>query len=66
MAKQAKTLHKKSRGRQKGSGLYVETFPLRLTKEMKAAIDQWTKQQKKTRSEALRRLIELGLNAVKK
>jgi hypothetical protein len=61
MAKQEKTVHKKSRGRPEGSGVYVETIPVRLTKDMKKRVDQWSKEHGAMRSDALRALIERGL-----
>jgi hypothetical protein len=67
MAKQEKSVHKKSRGRPAGR-LYRETIPVRLTPEAVDAIEQWIAKQpaSTTRSEAIRRLIEVGLAASSK
>jgi hypothetical protein len=61
MAKQEKSVHKKRIGRPRGR-TYVETIPVRLTPEAVAAIERWAKREKiESRSEALRALIERGL-----
>jgi metal-responsive CopG/Arc/MetJ family transcriptional regulator len=61
MAKQEKGGHKKSRGRPAGRA-YAETVPVRLTPEMLKAIEGWCRRNKvDNRSEALRQLIEHGL-----
>jgi hypothetical protein len=60
MTKQEKSVHKKSRGRPPGR-LYGETIPVRLAPEMIAAIDKWTAGKDLSRSEAIRLLIERGL-----
>ena len=62
MAKQEKNVHKKGRGRPPGTQ-YRETIPVRLTPESTAAIDKWAEQQAVSRSEAIRRLVDLGLKA---
>jgi len=60
MAKQEKSVHKKSRGRPAGRS-YGETVPVRFKPETVAAIDKWAADQGVSRSHALRMLIELGL-----
>jgi hypothetical protein len=61
MAKQEKSVHKKRTGRPPGRS-YVETIPVRLTPDAVAAIERWAKREKiESRSEAIRRLIERGL-----
>jgi hypothetical protein len=66
MAKPArKTPRKKPRGPPAGrrtSG----TIPVRLAPETIAAIDTWTAGQDLTRSEAIRRLVEIGLAAARR
>jgi hypothetical protein len=60
MAKQTKTVHKKSRGRPTGQR-YSETIPTRLEPETVAAVERWAAASDVSRSEAIRRLVELGL-----
>jgi hypothetical protein len=62
MAKQEKSVHKK-RGRPPGRN-YGETIPMRLSPALKDKVEAWSRKQpdKPSRSEALRRLIELALN----
>jgi hypothetical protein len=60
MAKQSKTVHKKSRGRPAGSK-YGETIPARLEPVTVASLDAWAASHNVSRSEAIRRLVELGL-----
>jgi hypothetical protein len=60
MAKQEKSVHKKSRGRPAGRA-YGETIPVRLSPGMIAAIDLWAVHKNVSRSEAVRGLIEIGL-----
>jgi metal-responsive CopG/Arc/MetJ family transcriptional regulator len=63
MAKQEKSVHRKSRGRPAGR-LYVETIPVRLTPDLSQRIDEWAKANgEDSRSETMRRLLELGLGA---
>jgi hypothetical protein len=62
MTTQTKTVHKKSRGRPAGTK-YVETIPARLEKETLIRLDQWAVAHEISRSEAIRRLVELGLKA---
>jgi hypothetical protein len=61
MPKQEKSVHKK-RGRPPGRS-YGETIPMRLSSAMKDAVDVWAQKQPDapSRSEALRRLVEIGL-----
>lgn len=60
MAKQSKTVHKKSRGRPAGIK-YGETIPARFEPATVAALDAWADAHDVSRSEAIRRLVELGL-----
>src|SRR5260370_23510118 len=60
MAKQSKTVHKKSRGRPAGTK-YSETIPARLEPATLAVLDAWAASNDVSRSEAIRRLVELGL-----
>jgi hypothetical protein len=62
MAKQSKTVHKKSRGRPVGSK-YGENIPARLEPDTLASLDKWAASNDVSRSEAIRRLVELGLKA---
>jgi Ribbon-helix-helix protein, copG family len=58
---QGKPVHKK-RGRPPGVR-YAETIPARFELEAMKRLDLWAKQQKLSRSEAIRQLVELGLKA---
>jgi hypothetical protein len=59
--KREKGVRKKRRGRPPGQ-TYAESIAVRLTPEAIAAIERWAKQEKiESRSEALRMLIERGL-----
>jgi hypothetical protein len=63
MVKQEKTVYKKRMGRPPGQ-VYTETVLVRLTKEIVALITDWGRQQHpavKTRSDAVRRLLRIGL-----
>ena len=60
MPKQSKTVHKKSRGRPVGK-TYSETIPARLEPATVASLDAWAVANDVSRSEAIRRLVELGL-----
>jgi hypothetical protein len=64
MAKQQKSVHKK-RGRPAGRS-YGETIPMRLSPGLKDRVEAWAAKQpdKPSRSEALRRLVELALNVM--
>ncbi len=64
MGKQTKTVHKKSRGRPAGVR-FGETIPARFEPEMIAAIEKWADEHETSRSEAIRRLVELGLKVKK-
>jgi hypothetical protein len=64
MAKQTKTVHKKSRGRPTGK-TYSETIPARLEPATLASLDAWAVASDVSRSEAIRRLVELGLKSKK-
>jgi hypothetical protein len=61
MAGQEKSVHRK-RGRPTGRS-YGETIPVRLSPTLKAKIEAWAEKQpdRPSRSEVVRRLIELGL-----
>jgi len=63
MAKQQKRVHKK-RGRPAGRS-YGETIPMRLSPALKDKVETWAAKQPDapSRSEALRRLVEMGLAA---
>ena len=65
MAKSNQVVPKKGRGRP-ATGRDPVTA-IRLSKEMRAAVDTWATKQDDapTRSEAIRRLVELGLKAKK-
>ena len=64
MTKQSKTVHKKSRGRPAGTK-YGETIPARLEPATLASLNSWAAANDVSRSEAIRRLVELGLKAKK-
>ena len=60
MAKQL--VHKKRIGRPPGKK-YSETIPARLEPDTLANLDRWAAANDVSRSEAIRRLVELGLKA---
>ena len=60
MTKKTKTVHKKSRGRPAGLK-FGGTIPARFEPVVVEAIDKWADQNAVSRSEAIRRLVELGL-----
>jgi hypothetical protein len=62
MAKQQKSVHKKSMGRPPGTK-YGGTIPARFEISTMEALDAWAKKHAVSRSEAIRRLVELGLKA---
>jgi hypothetical protein len=62
MGKQTKTVHEKSRGRPAGVK-YGETIPVRFEPETVEAVDSWAAWAGVSRSQAIRRLVELGLKA---
>ena len=64
MAKQDKTVHKKRMGRPPGTK-YSETIPARLEPATVVSLDAWATSHDVSRSEAIRRLVELGLKAKK-
>jgi hypothetical protein len=64
MAKQDKTVHKKRMGRPAGIK-YGETIPARFEPATVAALDVWAVEHDVSRSEAIRRLVEIGLKAKK-
>jgi hypothetical protein len=64
MAKQQKTVHKKRMGRPPGTK-YSETIPARLEPATVASLDAWATSHDVSRSEAIRRLVELGLKTKK-
>ena len=61
MAKQQKTVHKKRIGRPPGKR-FSETIPARLEPQTISAVEAWAAAHDASRSEAIRRLVELGLN----
>jgi hypothetical protein len=63
MVRQEKNIHKKARGRPPGTRFAGNT-PVRLEPEVQEAVDKWAKRISVNRSEAIRRLIELGLAAL--
>ena len=65
MKKSNKVIPKKKRGRPRTGRDPVTA--IRLSKEMRANVDAWAKQQDDApgRSEAIRRLVELGLKTKK-
>jgi hypothetical protein len=62
MAKQEKSVHKKSMGRPPGIK-YGGTVPARFEIATMEALDEWAAKQEVSRSEAIRRLVEIGLKA---
>ena len=64
MAKQDKTVHKKRMGRPPGIK-YGGTIPARFEISTIEALDGWAEEHEVNRSEAIRRLVELGLKAKK-
>ena len=64
MTKQDKTVHKKRMGRPPGVK-YAETIPARFEIEAMKLLDAWAKKHDVSRSEAIRRLVELGLKVKK-
>jgi hypothetical protein len=64
MGKQDKTVHKKRMGRPPGTK-FSETIPARLEPATVASLDAWATAQQISRSEAIRRLVELGLKVKK-
>jgi metal-responsive CopG/Arc/MetJ family transcriptional regulator len=64
MTTQQKSVHKKSRGRPPGRR-YSETIPVRLSPALMKSVDQWALRNGASRSEALRRLIEIAIDVEK-
>jgi hypothetical protein len=64
MPKQDKTVFKKSRGRPVGVK-YTATVPARFEIGAMENLVAWAKKHDVSRSEAIRRLVELGLKAKK-
>ncbi len=64
MAKQEKTVYKKSMGRPSGIK-YGGAIPARFAISTIEMLDAWAVKHKVSRSEAIRRLVELGLKAKK-
>jgi hypothetical protein len=66
--KKSISVNKKSRGRPKKKGGVYPVTAVRLAPELGAAVDKWAGSQPDgpTRSEAIRRLVELGLKAKEK
>jgi hypothetical protein len=62
MAKQDKTVHKKRMGRPPGTK-FSETIPARFEPATIVGLDKWATANDVSRSEAIRRLVELGLRA---
>jgi hypothetical protein len=62
MTEQEKTVHKKSMGRPPGIK-YGGTIPARFEIPTMKALDEWAAKHKVSRSEAIRRLVEIGLKA---
>jgi hypothetical protein len=62
MAKQQKSVYKKSKGRPPGIK-YGGAIPARFEIPTIGALDAWAKEHDVSRSEAIRRLVELGLKA---
>jgi Ribbon-helix-helix protein, copG family len=60
MPSKEKNVHKKSRGRPAGSR-YAGNIPCRLPPKTLTAVDELAAREDVTRSEAIRRLIELAL-----
>ncbi|TYL96167.1 hypothetical protein FXB40_12710 [Bradyrhizobium rifense] len=63
--RKAISVNKKSRGRPKKAGGVYPVSAVRLSPEVGAAVDKWAGSQADTptRSEAIRRLVEIGLKA---
>jgi hypothetical protein len=63
--KKSISVNKKSRGRPKKAGGVYPVTAVRLPPELGIAVDKWADSQDDapTRSEAIRRLVEIGLRA---
>jgi hypothetical protein len=64
MAKQEKSVHKKSMGRPPGIK-YGGAIPARFKIPTMKALDAWAEKHDVSRSEAIRQLVEIGLKAKK-
>jgi hypothetical protein len=62
MPRRSKTVHKKSRGRPAGLK-YGETIPARFESETVKTLDSWAHQNGVSRSQAIRQLVEIGLQS---
>jgi hypothetical protein len=62
MAKSIK-VNQKKRGRGRPATGRDPVSAVRLPVELTAAVDQWAKENEANRSEAIRRLVEIGLKA---
>jgi hypothetical protein len=56
--------HKRSVRHRAANGKYLETIPARLETGAARSVAEWARRSRISRSEALRRLINLGLAAV--
>jgi hypothetical protein len=59
------SVNEKKRGRGRPATGTDPAVAVRLPPAVLAAVDQWAKSQTESRSEAIRRLVEHGLNVVK-
>ena len=64
MVEKDKSIHKKSMGRPPGIK-YGGVIPTRFETATVEALDAWAKKNAVSRSEAIRRLVEIGLKAKK-
>jgi hypothetical protein len=62
MPKQDKIVYKKTRGRPAGVK-YAGAIPARFEIETMKSLDAWAAANETTRSDAIRRLVEIGLKA---
>ena len=61
--KRSISVNKKPVGRPKKKGGVHPVSAVRLPAELTAAVDKWAEDHEANRSEAIRRLVELGLKA---
>jgi hypothetical protein len=64
--KRSISVNKKSRGRPKKAGGVDPVSAVRLPEDLTSAVDKWAEAHEANRSEAIRRLVELGLKAKSK
>jgi hypothetical protein len=64
MSKQDNVVYKKTRGRPAGLK-YAGAIPARFEIETMKSLDAWADEHDVSRSEAIRRLVEIGLKAKK-